>query len=67
MSHLRQVVAAYGIGEQAIVSDTVEALRQDMDEESSDELVGVQGHGFKTPSCVTPVLTPDDFSASRGI
>ena len=46
LSHLRQVIAAYGISEQAIVSDTVEALRQDMDEESTDELVGVQCHGF---------------------
>ena len=44
--YLSQIVAAHGIGEQAIVSDTVEAGREDMDEEAADELVGVQGHGF---------------------
>jgi hypothetical protein len=32
------------IGEQAIVSDAVEAVRQDVDEEAADELVGGKRH-----------------------
>ena len=35
------VVGAGSLGEQAIVSDAVEALRQDMDEEAADELVAL--------------------------
>ena len=34
------VVGAGALGEQAVVADAVEALRQDMDQEAADELAG---------------------------
>jgi len=36
----RQILPARGIGEQAVVSDAVEAGGQDVDQETADELVG---------------------------
>ena len=38
------VVGARAAGEQAIVADAVEAVRQDVDQESADELGGGQCH-----------------------
>src|SRR6266849_1047995 len=38
------VVGARGAGEQAVVTDAVEALRQDVDEEAADELAGGECH-----------------------
>src|ERR1700730_3724981 len=35
---------AAGAGEQAVVSNAVEALRQDVQQEASDELVGAERH-----------------------
>ena len=34
------VIGARAAGEQAVVADAVEALRQDVDEEAADELAG---------------------------
>ena len=39
-----QVFGAVAIGEEAVVSDAVEAQRQDMNEEASDELVRRECH-----------------------
>src|SRR6202023_2230773 len=38
------VVGACGAGEQAVVADAMEALRQDVDEEAADELAGGECH-----------------------
>jgi hypothetical protein len=38
------LIGAGSLGEQAVVSDAVEALRQDMDEEAADELVCCERH-----------------------
>jgi hypothetical protein len=40
----RDVVGAGGSGEQAVVADTVEALGQDVDQETADELIGGERH-----------------------
>ena len=58
-----QIVAAHGIGKQAVMSDTVESLRQDVDEEAADELVGVQGHGFLTVLFFLTVVFPFEGNA----
>ena len=42
--HSHQVPGARCVGEQAVVTDAVEAVRQDMDEEAADELRCRQGH-----------------------
>ncbi len=39
-----QVVAAPGIGEEAVVADPVEAFGQDVLQEPADELVGFERH-----------------------
>src|SRR5205807_8948229 len=40
----RDVVGASAIGEEAIVTDAVEAARQDVDQEAADELVDGERH-----------------------
>ena len=57
LAGMSQVILAPGVGEQAVVSDAMESVRQDMDEEAPDELVGGQGHGFvASPSFVAIVF-----------
>ena len=41
-----QVLGAPAIGEEAVVSDAMEALRQDVEQEAADELVVCEGHGL---------------------
>lgn len=41
---LRDVGFATGTGQQAVVPDTVEAIGQDMDQETANELIGGQSH-----------------------
>ena len=53
---MSEVVVSDGVGNQAVVSDTVETLWQDVDEETADELVGIEGHGFVSNSLFSPVI-----------
>ena len=46
------------------MSDTVEASRQDMDEESSDELSGFEGHGFVAILCLMAIILPLEGDAA---
>ncbi len=39
-----QVWITYGVGEQSEVLDAMKAFGEDVDEESADELLGLQGH-----------------------
>ena len=39
LSDLRDVLPAFGAGEQPIVADAMEAFRQHVDQEAADELV----------------------------
>src|SRR5882762_33293 len=40
----RDVICARAAGEQAVVADAVEAVRQDVDEKAADELAGGECH-----------------------
>ena len=40
------------------MSDAVEAVRQDMDEEASDELMCSEGHGLISLAALGPVVLP---------
>ena len=40
----RDVVGASGVGEEAVVTDAVKAVGQDVDQEAADELVGCERH-----------------------
>jgi DDE superfamily endonuclease len=56
----RDVCGSVGAGEQPIVSDAMEALWQDVDEEPPDELIGRQRHRLVTGWAVDPiVLVPE--------
>lgn len=55
---MSQVVVADGVGEKAVVSNAVESLWQDVDEETADELAGVEGYGFVAVSLFGPVIFP---------
>src|ERR1700751_5153508 len=52
----RDVVGTGGLGEQAVVADAVEALRQDVDEEAADELTGCQGHELVSGAAVGAIV-----------
>lgn len=40
------------------MADTVKALRQDMDEESSDEFAGFESHGLVPVTFLLPIVFP---------
>jgi hypothetical protein len=52
------VAGASRSGEQAVVADAVEAARQDMQEESADELGGVEHHGLEPVAASDAVVLP---------
>jgi len=47
--------AQEGFGEQAVMADAVEALRQDMDEEAADELVCCERHHLVAIGAFDPI------------
>jgi hypothetical protein len=52
-ARVRNVFGSVAVGEQPIVSDTMEALRQHMDQETPDELVQVKPHRLPGPGPLT--------------
>ena len=46
-------------GEQAVVSDAMEAPGQDVKQESADELIGIEGHGLMAYGVAAIVLVPE--------
>src|SRR5215207_10386390 len=57
------VVGAGSLGQQAVVTDAVEALWQDVDEEAADELVFCQGHRLVSIAAFDPVILPPEGDA----
>lgn len=55
---LRDVGFATGTGQQAIVPDTVEAIGQDMDQETANELIGGQSHDRSSVAGLDAVILP---------
>src|SRR5438132_12853174 len=51
-----EVVAALAIGEEAVVANPMEAVRQGMQQETADELVGIERHhlGLAVVAIVLP-------------
>ena len=56
LAGMSQVILTPGVGEQAVVSDAMESLGQDMDEEAPDELAGGQDHGFVANPSFVPIV-----------
>src|SRR6266478_2814287 len=52
----RDVVGTGGFGEQPVVADAMEALRQDVAEEAADELAGCEGHELVARTAVGTIV-----------
>ena len=56
LARVRNVFGSVAVGEQPIVSDAMEALRQHMDQETPDELVGRQRHRLVAGRPFDPIV-----------
>ena len=52
----RDVGLAAGAGEKAVVTDAVEALRKDVEQEAADEFIGAQCHAALSVGAVTAII-----------
>ena len=59
-AHPGDVVGARATGEQAIVADAVEALRQDVDQEAADELGGGECHDLLALATFGTIVLPSE-------
>src|SRR6516165_5600115 len=57
------VVGPVGIGEEAVVTDAMKSVGQDMDQEAADELVGVEGHKLIASVALGSVILPFERDA----
>ena len=60
------VVGPVGIGEEAVVTDAMKSVGQDMDQEAADELVGVERHKLIASVALGPVILPFESDALAG-
>src|SRR5215471_980577 len=60
------VVGPFGIGEEAVVTDAMKSVGQDMDQEAADELVGVERHKLIASVALGPVILPFESDALAG-
>src|SRR5262245_40385624 len=60
------VVGPVGIGEEAVVTDAMQSVGQDMDQEAADELVGVERHKLIASVALGPVILPFESDALAG-
>src|ERR1700730_12769418 len=58
LTRSRDVLGAPAVGEEPVVSDAVETVGQDVDEEAADELVGVERHELVSGVALGPVIFP---------
>ena len=56
----RYVVGTIGIGEEAVIADAMEALREDVHQEAANELTGLQSHDLVAARC-WPGLSDDEI------
>ena len=64
LTHLREVGAAHRVGEQAVVTDAMEAAGQHMKQEAAHELAGFQRHGLVAGTALLPVVFPAEAHAA---
>ena len=55
-ARVRNVFGSVAVGEQPIVADAVEALRQHVDQEAADELVGGERHRLVAARPLDPIV-----------
>jgi len=56
---------ARGVGEETVVADAVESLRQEVDEEAADELVRCERHRLVSFAALEPIVFPLENNACR--
>ncbi len=61
----RDVVGAGAFGEQAVVADAVEAVRQHVDQEAANELVGGERHELVAIAALGAIVLPSEGDAVR--
>ena len=61
---LGEMLAAAGVGEQAVVADAVEAAGQDVQQEAAHELVGLERHGLVPRAALGPIVLPAEGDAA---
>ena len=59
----RDVLSAPAVGEETLVSDAVETVGQDVDEEAADELVGLERYELVASVGLGPVILPFESHA----
>src|ERR1700757_997789 len=57
--------AVFAVGEQPVVTDAMQALGQHIDQETPDELMCGQGHGFVPAGPLDPVILPLECNSGR--
>src|SRR5579864_8132316 len=50
------------VGEEAVVPDAMEAIRQGVQQEAADELIGIEGHDLRF--AVMPIILPAEGDAA---
>ena len=63
LTRSRDVLGAPAVGEETVVSDAVEPVGQDVDQEAADELVGVERHELVASVGLGPVILPFESHA----
>ena len=63
LARMGDVVGARAAGEQAVVADAVEAVRQDVDQESADELIGGECHDLLALATIGTIVLPSEGDA----
>ena len=58
LTHPGKVFGAPTVGKESVVPDAMESRGQDVHEESTDELVGVQGHDLLSVASLGSVVLP---------
>ena len=58
LARVRDVFGSVAAGEQPIMSDAMEALWQQVDQEAANELVGRQRHRLVAAAPVDPIILP---------
>ena len=63
LTRSRDVFGAPAVGEETVVSDAVEPVGQDVDQEAADKLVGVERHQLVASVGLGPVILPFESHA----
>jgi len=61
LANAREVLASVAFGEEAVVTDAVEAVGQDVEEKASDELVRGEAHDARAPALPIVLVAEGDF------